>query len=304
LTPAPTTTLVAGTYNFIGWVEATGDADPSNDTTSIEIEILPEGQYELGYNSREWAGTYITYWNCGTYFTPFSDEVLTEYTIEKVKTYLFNNSDNPEASVNVTISIYDEEGGLPGTLIYEEVFPYTAAGAFTPDWAEFTLTTPLAVTEDFFVIQNVDDPATPISPLFDDMVRQYIGLEAYYGHAFFWDEGSESWLISSAGRYVNTVGPGIPIPGIGDEPDYKVSFLGQNYPNPFNNSTEIKYYIKGNPQQKVEIKIYNVLGQHVDTIEGENGVAYWEPGNIANGIYFYRLATDEFSAVKKMVLMR
>jgi len=303
LAQAPTTILAEGTYNFIGWVQATGDADPTNDTTSIEIEILPEGQYELGYNSREWAGTYITYWNCGTYFTPFSDEVLDNYTIEKVKTYLFNNSDVPDESVTVTIDIYDEQDGLPGDLLYSEDFLYTAAGPYTDDWAEFTLTTPLAVTEDFFVIQNVDDPDTPISPLFDDMVRQYIGLEAYYGHAFFWDDANETWVVSSAGRYVNTVGPGT-TQGIGEVPDDKVSFLGQNYPNPFTNSTEIRYLIKGNPQQKVEIKIYNVLGQHIDTIEGENGYAYWEPKNVSNGIYFYKLTSGDFSSVKKMVLMR
>lgn len=302
MTQAPTTTLVPGTYNFIGWVEATGDADLTNDTTSIEIEILPEGQFELGYNSREWAGTYITSWNCGTYFTPFSDEVLTEYTIEKVKTYLFNNSDDPSASVNITFDIYDEVDGLPGDLIYSETFPYTAAGAYTDDWAEFTLTTPQTVTEDFFVIQTVDNPDTPIAPLFDDMVRQYIGLEAYYGHAFFWDDATETWVVSSAGRYINTVGPGTV--GIGPEDECEVSFLGQNYPNPFKNLTQIRYQIKNNPLQKVEIKIYNVLGQHVDTIEGEDGVAYWEPGNIGNGIYFYKLETDEFSAVKKMILMR
>ncbi|TSA25208.1 T9SS C-terminal target domain-containing protein, partial [bacterium] len=66
----------------------------------------------------------------------------------------------------------------------------------------------------------------------------------------------------------------------------------------------ISYNIKGSPMNNAQIKIYNVLGQLVDTIQGENGEATWNPGTAPNGIYFYKVSSDDFTSVKKMILMR
>lgn len=84
--------------------------------------------------------------------------------------------------------------------------------------------------------------------------------------------------------------------------------LLQNYPNPFNPSTKISFNLK--ESGKVDLEIYNVLGQKVATlidqemIRGYHEVTF-NGSSLASGIYVYRLAVDDkFSAVKKMMLLK
>jgi hypothetical protein len=86
----------------------------------------------------------------------------------------------------------------------------------------------------------------------------------------------------------------------------------QNYPNPFNPETVIKYSIPEN--EKVEIVIYNSLGQKVKTLVSKNQEAgfyelVWNAtndygNNVGSGIYFYRVKAGRYVAIKKMVLLR
>ena len=59
----------------------------------------------------------------------------------------------------------------------------------------------------------------------------------------------------------------------------------------------------------VTLKVYNVLGAEVATLvdtQHEAGVytVRWDAGDLASGMYFCRLQAGEFTAVKKMVLLR
>jgi len=83
--------------------------------------------------------------------------------------------------------------------------------------------------------------------------------------------------------------------------------LSQNYPNPFNPSTRINFDIL--KQGKVLIKVYDILGREVKTLIND----FRAPGKYAvdfngddlpSGIYFYKLVSEEFTAVKKMVLLK
>lgn len=83
--------------------------------------------------------------------------------------------------------------------------------------------------------------------------------------------------------------------------------LGQNYPNPFNPSTRFTFSV---PQtQRVEIAVFNALGQQVATlVDGVMNAGRYEvtfdAGRMASGMYFYRLKTGNFTDVKKMMLVR
>jgi photosystem II stability/assembly factor-like uncharacterized protein len=83
--------------------------------------------------------------------------------------------------------------------------------------------------------------------------------------------------------------------------------LYQNYPNPFNPVTIIRYDLPS--QTKVTLKIYNILGQEVETLvdavqeAGAKSIS-WNAGCLASGIYFYQLSTGISTSVKKMLLIR
>lgn len=83
--------------------------------------------------------------------------------------------------------------------------------------------------------------------------------------------------------------------------------LNQNYPNPFNQNTLIKFQCSKSAQ--VELKIYNLLGREIDVLINEKlkpgtyQVSY-DAGNLASGIYYYNLVTDEFSDTKKMIILK
>jgi hypothetical protein len=96
-------------------------------------------------------------------------------------------------------------------------------------------------------------------------------------------------------------------------PSPRTNSLVQNYPNPFNPTTTIKYTIK--EQAHVSLKIYNVAGQLVKTLVNEvkrpENVRpiEWRGINnagesVASGVYFYKLATKNFTQTKKMVLLK
>jgi subtilisin-like proprotein convertase family protein len=83
--------------------------------------------------------------------------------------------------------------------------------------------------------------------------------------------------------------------------------LYQNYPNPFNPATHIKFDLP--KTGKVNILIYNVLGQKVETLVDKDLPAgrynyLWKPRGLASGLYFYRIQAEGFHDVKKMILMK
>jgi hypothetical protein len=83
--------------------------------------------------------------------------------------------------------------------------------------------------------------------------------------------------------------------------------LLQNFPNPFNPKTVIIYEIP--IRNDVELSIYNLLGQKVSTLvsERQNAGSHrveWDASQMASGIYYYMLKTNEFTDVKKMILLR
>jgi glucan phosphoethanolaminetransferase (alkaline phosphatase superfamily) len=88
--------------------------------------------------------------------------------------------------------------------------------------------------------------------------------------------------------------------------------LLQNYPNPFNPSTTIEYQIPkaGN----VEVKIYNITGELVKTINNgfQNSGSYkvnWNSKNdfgqrVASGIYLFQVKYENIFLTKKLMLLK
>lgn len=83
--------------------------------------------------------------------------------------------------------------------------------------------------------------------------------------------------------------------------------LFQNYPNPFNPTTNIKYALP--KESRVRIAVFNILGQEVATLvnsvmpAGYHSVDF-KANSIPSGMYIYKIETESFSQVKKMLLMK
>jgi len=90
--------------------------------------------------------------------------------------------------------------------------------------------------------------------------------------------------------------------------------LFQNYPNPFNPSTTIRYTIPPNAsasEVKTTLIIYDLLGRKVATLVDEVKPAgtyevQFNAGRqgLASGVYFYRLSSGGFDAVRKLILLK
>ena len=83
--------------------------------------------------------------------------------------------------------------------------------------------------------------------------------------------------------------------------------LSQNYPNPFNPSTTIKFQVA--KDGFVSLKVYDLLGNEVKTLVSEfvNRGYYnveFDGSELASGIYFYKLQTNGYTAVKKLMLLK
>jgi hypothetical protein len=102
-------------------------------------------------------------------------------------------------------------------------------------------------------------------------------------------------------------------PVAGNDPTMPGPFaLHQNYPNPFNPNTLIEYNLPASAD--VELAVYNLLGQRVRKLVDERQTAgrksvEWDSRNdtgeqVASGLYFYRLTAGDFSAARKMLLLK
>ncbi len=86
----------------------------------------------------------------------------------------------------------------------------------------------------------------------------------------------------------------------------------QNYPNPFNPTTTISYSLPS--ESKVEVIVFNALGQEVKTLVSANQPAgrytvSWDGTNaqgvsVSSGIYYYQVIAGDHSSIMKMVLMK
>jgi len=86
--------------------------------------------------------------------------------------------------------------------------------------------------------------------------------------------------------------------------DYK---LYDNYPNPFNPSTSIKYSVPNTSDVKLEV--FNLIGEKISTLVNEvkqpgTYEVTFSAGNLSSGVYFYKISANEFSDVKKLMLLK
>ena len=113
-----------------------------------------------------------------------------------------------------------------------------------------------------------------------------------------------------------TAAASAPVAQVSQQSPAKTALLA-NYPNPFNPETWIPYQLSKSAE--VTLAIYNVKGEMVRQLElghkaagnylSRSQAIYWDGKNesgekVATGVYFYRLTAGDFSATRKMLIIK
>jgi hypothetical protein len=126
----------------------------------------------------------------------------------------------------------------------------------------------------------------------------------------WWPTKYTAWLAQAAQERTNILN--MQTNGVTGVDQYQTTIpltyeLSQNYPNPFNPTTSIDFRLP--VRSDVRLVLMNILGQEVKVIAsgtyaaGSHSVTL-DASSLASGVYFYKLQTEKFSDVKKMVLLK
>jgi hypothetical protein len=163
---------------------------------------------------------------------------------------------------------------------------------------------------------NIDVDMYPFTSWFDEIANDSI---IFYFSPDSVDSGLTFDVVFYADDGVQNVGQPVVIQvtaagveGEGVRHIPKCTFLALNCPNPFVSYTNISYGIT-NPG-RVRISVFNLAGRkiaHLEDGEKESGcyTIQWDGRDmngrrLPGGIYFYRLETPEYSATRKLILLR
>jgi photosystem II stability/assembly factor-like uncharacterized protein len=137
----------------------------------------------------------------------------------------------------------------------------------------------------------------------------------YLSGIYFFDFNT-GWVVGTIGKILYTETGGSPVLSItGNEAYPKGYSLEQNYPNPFNPKTMIrfnvanKFPIRTFGNDKVVLKVYDVIGREVKTLVNESlkpGTyeVTFDGSSLNSGVYFYKISTNNFTEIKKMLLIK
>jgi len=155
---------------------------------------------------------------------------------------------------------------------------------------------------DFFVMPiqikyRVNSKDTLITLLNNQKVQEFNFVSPGKPTMFSFDPNG--WLLKNVS---------LNLTGISDDEinikDYK---LEQNFPNPFNPETKIVYSL--GKSDNVKLSVFDVLGKEIKTLvnEYQNSGTYtvnFNASELSGGVYFYKLQTDNYKNIKKLVLLK
>jgi len=117
--------------------------------------------------------------------------------------------------------------------------------------------------------------------------------------------------VTSGGSYLNQIGfwyqPGWILTSVEDELFPTRFSLGQNFPNPFNPVTTFRFAVPR--AARVTITLYDVAGRVVrELVDDDYAPGYHtlplSADGLASGVYFCRMASEDFSETTKLLLLK
>ena len=122
-----------------------------------------------------------------------------------------------------------------------------------------------------------------------------------------WTEESEMVFLAEVARLVALGGGPTAVEERGNVNLPSTLVLRQNYPNPFNPSTTIPFDLP--ERSHIRLSLSNLLGEEIMEIAdgvyeaGPNKISF-DGSHLAAGIYFYKIQTEKYTAVKKLALVK
>ncbi len=301
---------VTGQWRVYGY--SLSDSMASAQTYTLTLRRLPISTVTIGsgsadesypmnrfYNYFRWQGIYL------------GSEINTTGQIRKIKFYQ-NNSVGGVTSENVRIFMKTTSDASLPTGTWDStgmtlVFSGSVNSLPSPGWTDIQLTTP-------FSINSSQNLMISIGRDFQQYVNTYPRY-SYSGSSpvYLSRRGqSDTQYPTSLTQSYNRANIQLEISLITGIENNTVSIpavysLSQNYPNPFNPVTKINFSI---PKQGfVNMKVYDVLGKEVMTLVNEikpagNYDVVFSGANLSSGVYFYRMETENFFDIKRMVLIK
>lgn len=128
----------------------------------------------------------------------------------------------------------------------------------------------------------------------------------YNVRSCFFTSADTGYLAGGYGYIFKTTTCGTGIKTLSNEVPKKY-MLHQNYPNPFNPVTNIKWQIAKVGFTK--IIVFDILGKEVATLVNEklqpgSYEVTFDGSSLSSGVYFYKLTANNFSATKKLILLK
>lgn len=201
---------------------------------------------------------------------------------------------------NSDISVYD---GTTDYYNYDIVYAYSTDGGVTWSTPEIAYT----ATDQCSMYPNIGGVE-----INEDGGGVEVNDVATVHYVFYWDKIPGSYILGQNELstdnvwYYNTLTFDV-VTSVSDGNILNSFKLEQNYPNPFNPTTRIDYSIP--ERTNVTIKVFDILGKEVTTLvngEKEAGGHHinFDASNLASGLYIYSINAGDYSASKKMMLLK
>jgi len=126
-------------------------------------------------------------------------------------------------------------------------------------------------------------------------------------NSVFFLDSINGWIAGNSGVILKTTNAGI-LTGFTSQSGYIGKYeLSQNYPNPFNSETKFDYELPDDGN--VKISLYDISGKLVKVLEETFSTAglytiKFNASDFATGIYFYKMESDTFVDVKRLVILK
>lgn len=294
----------SGQYNYIVNVVNSQDINPSNNETTVEVNVVDcddqnGNAVALSYATGNPADGGVS-WTGGGNNSGIGIEVVPPaypFTITEIEVFLFDADQDPNtpAPAGYSVNVYDATS-LPGASLASETVTGTPMES---QWLTTALTTPVTITSgSFFVswLMGADGVTMGTESIGPKSQRVYEILNGQW--ALYRNASAEDALIR-----VNGTVPSCVVLAAGEAASQ--TFNMELAPNPSYGMTNVNFELV--KSSNVELRILNAFGQLVEqrslnNLPSGNHAEAINTSNFANGIYFVSMIVNGQKMVKKLVV--